>query len=108
MPAKSERRVVVKEDVLDQVVDDHLQFESYFTTHNVRLRPRPDHPDFTTRLDAVNSDVDVVGYHPPEEGVNRVVVVTFKAWQVGFDATAQARGATRREAHETGHLASLP
>lgn len=79
----------MKEDVLEQIVDDYLQFKGYFTTHNVRFRPRADHPDFDSRQDSVNSDVDVVGYHPMKEGVDRVVVVTCKAWQVGFDTTAK-------------------
>jgi hypothetical protein len=34
----------VKEDVLEQIVDDYLQFEGYFTIHNVRFRPRPEPP----------------------------------------------------------------
>jgi len=28
----------MKEDVLEQIVDDYLQFKGYFTTHNVRPR----------------------------------------------------------------------
>ncbi len=79
----------MKEDVLEQIVDDYLQFKGYFTTHNVRFRPRADHPVFDSRQDSVSSDVDVVGYHPTKAGVDRVVVVTCKAWQVGFDATAK-------------------
>lgn len=51
----------MKEDVLEQIVDDYLQFKGYFTRHNVRFRPRPAHPEFKTRQDSVNSDVDVVG-----------------------------------------------
>jgi hypothetical protein len=31
----------VKEDVLEQVVDDYLKFKGYFTTHNVAFRPAP-------------------------------------------------------------------
>jgi len=30
----------MKEDVLEQVVDDYLKFKGYFTTHNVRFGPR--------------------------------------------------------------------
>ena len=29
----------VKEDVLEQIVDDYLQFKGYFTVHNVRRVP---------------------------------------------------------------------
>lgn len=79
----------MKEDVLEQVVDDYLQFKGYFTTHNVRFRPRSDHPHFVSNQDSVNSDVDVVGFHPRTSGIDRVVVVTCKAWQEGFDAPAK-------------------
>lgn len=79
----------VKEDVLEQIVDDYLQFEGYFTVHNVRFRPRNDHPQYVGRDDSVSSDVDVVGYHPAKQGRSRVVVVSCKSWQGGFDATAK-------------------
>jgi hypothetical protein len=35
----------MKEDVLEQIVDDYLQFKGGFTTHNVRFKPSPDHPE---------------------------------------------------------------
>jgi hypothetical protein len=76
----------VKEDVLEQIVDDYLQFMGYFTTHNVRFRPRVDHPDHVGDQDRVYSDVDVVGYHPGRTGTDRVIVVSCKAWQAGFNA----------------------
>lgn len=76
----------MKEDVLEQIVDDYLQFRGYFTTHNVRFRPRDDHPDYDGDQDRVYSDVDVVGYHPGRTDVERVVVVSCKAWQAGFNA----------------------
>jgi len=79
----------MKEDVLEQIVDDYLQFQGYFTTHNVRFRPNNAHAEFVSKDDSVSSDVDVVGYHPARIGIDRVVVVTCKAWQVGFDATAK-------------------
>lgn len=79
----------MKEDVLEQVVDDYLQFRGYFTTHNIRFRPRADHVEYTSRDDSVYSDVDVVGYNPKRDGIDRVVVVSCKAWQSGFDATAK-------------------
>lgn len=46
-------------------------------------------------MDSVPSDVDVVGYHPGKTGRERVIVVSCKAWQDGFDATgklAELRG----------------
>jgi hypothetical protein len=85
----------LKEDVLEQIVDDYLQMEGYFTIHNVRFKPSPSHAAFVGRDDSVASDVDVVGYHPRRRGCERVAVVSCKAWQTGFAADrilAQLRG----------------
>src|SRR4051794_25815880 len=79
----------MKEDVLEQIVDDYLKFGGYFTTHNVSFRPRKTHPEYISNQDSVHSDVDVVGLHPRRVGVEQVVVVSCKAWQVGFDASAK-------------------
>jgi hypothetical protein len=85
----------MKEDVLEQIVEDYLQLDGYFTTHNLRFRPSPDQRGYSVREDSVTSDVDVVGYHPSRRGHRRVVVVSCKAWQRGFPADrilAQLRG----------------
>jgi hypothetical protein len=79
----------MKEDVLEQIVDDYLQFDGYFTIHNLRFRPRKSHPEYRAADDSVASDVDVVGFNPRKRGRARVVVVSCKAWQSGFDATAK-------------------
>lgn len=94
----------MKEDVLEQIVDDYLQFKGYFTTHNVRFRPSSDHADYIGDQDRVYSDVDVVGYHPAREGLDRVIVVTCKAWQTGFNAgrkLAELRGESRNPKRAT-------
>jgi hypothetical protein len=78
----------VKEDVLEQVVDDYLKFRGVFTIHNVPFKPRLEHPDYKPQQDSVPSDIDVLGYHPRRRGRNKVMVVNCKAWQGGFDATA--------------------
>jgi hypothetical protein len=79
----------MKEDVLEQIVDDYLKFTGYFTIHNVSFRPVKTHPEYVAAQDSVPSDVDVVGYHPRKHGPDRVLVVSCKAWQTGFDATAK-------------------
>ena len=79
----------MKEDVLEQIVDDYLQFRGYFTRHNVRFRPQDDHDAFSKLHDSVASDVDVVAYNPRARGIERVMVVSCKAWQGGFNATAK-------------------
>ena len=84
----------MKEDVLEQIVDDYLQMQGYFTTHNVRFNP-PKDEYYVTRDDSVPSDIDVVGLHPGRTGADRVMVVSCKSWQSGFAATrilAQLRG----------------
>jgi hypothetical protein len=47
----------MKEDVLEQIAGDYLQFKGYFTTHNMPFRPRSNHPDFVSRSDLVPSDI---------------------------------------------------
>ncbi|HMM94397.1 nuclease-related domain-containing protein [Phycicoccus sp.] len=94
----------MKEDVLEQVVEDYLQLKGYFTQHNLRFKPNPSHPDFVGRDDAVSSDVDVVGYNPTLIGAERVWVVSCKAWQSGFDARAkllEMRGEKKNPKRET-------
>lgn len=76
----------MKEDVLEQLVDDYLKLKGYFTIHNVRFQPDSSHPDFNVRQDCVSSDIDVIGYHPNASGPSRVYVVSCKSWQGGFDA----------------------
>jgi len=79
----------VKEDILEQLVDDYLQSEGYFTRHNIKFRPRSDHPDFNKKLDSNHSDIDVIGIHPKKKGCARVVVVSCKSWQVGFRVSSK-------------------
>ncbi len=82
----------MKEDVLEQVVEDYLQLTGYFTTHNVSFKPDKEHAEYVSRLDSVPSDIDVVGYRPNAAGVEQVMAVSCKAWQDGFDAKAKLRG----------------
>ena len=55
----------MKEDILEQMVDEYLQHKGYFTRHNIKFRPAGDHVEYDTRQDAVHSDIDVIGIHPP-------------------------------------------
>ncbi len=81
----------MKEDVLEQIVDDYLKFRGYFTVHNVSFRPHEAHPDYEAEKDRVPSDVDVIGFHPRLSGGERVHVVSCKSWQTGFDADSWLR-----------------
>lgn len=86
----------MKEDVLEQLIEDYLQVDGYFTRHNVPFKPArvqgsPSNPDH-----AVHSDIDVVGINPLKRGSQRVWVVSCKSWQQGFNAAYrldQMRGA---------------
>jgi hypothetical protein len=75
----------MKEDVLEQIVDDYLKFRGFFTAHNVPFRPDTSARGYDPRTDSVRSDIDVIGIHPRRHGVGRVWVVNCKAWQRGFN-----------------------
>lgn len=70
---------LAKEDVLEQIVDDYLQINGYFTMHNVRFRPAVDHPDYESKKDSVHSDLDVLGVNPNLQGPSRVIAVSCKS-----------------------------
>ena len=76
----------MKEDILEQLVDDYLKFNGFFTVHNVKFQPAATDPNYITKDDCVASDVDVIGLHPKREGFERVWVVSCKSWQEGFNA----------------------
>ena len=42
--------------MLEQIVEDYLQFAGYFTTHNVRFKPRAEHLEYVTADDSVPSE----------------------------------------------------
>lgn len=74
---------VMKEDILEQIVEDYLQSQGYFTRHNVKFRPDATDPDFITLEDSSYSDIDIVGLHPSPD--KPVMVVSCKSWQAGHD-----------------------
>jgi len=75
----------IKEDILEQLVEEYLLHEGYFVQHNLKFRPSEAHPDFVRQLDSNHSDIDVVGIHPHLQGTDRVVAVSCKSWQSGFN-----------------------
>jgi hypothetical protein len=89
----------VKEDILEQVVEDYLQLRGYFTRHNLRFKPERTHQDFLQDQDSVPSDVDVIGFKPGARGPEKVWVVSCKSWQPGFDAGAKLRELRREKAN---------
>jgi hypothetical protein len=94
----------LKEDVLEQIVDDYLNFLGYFTIHNVPFHPDKLGKDYDAREDSVPSDIDVIGFNPRKRGAERVWVVTCKSWQGGFHAARlleQMQGKRRNPKRET-------
>lgn len=83
--------MATKEDILEQLVEEYLLHEGYFVQHNVKFLPRRDHPDFESHLDSNHSDIDVIGFHPMKTGVDKVVAVSCKSWQEGFNPTSEIK-----------------
>lgn len=79
----------MKEDILEQLVDDYLQHKGYFTRHNIKFRPRSNHPSFDKKKDSNHSDIDVVGINPNLRGSNRIWAVSCKSWQGGFNCESK-------------------
>ncbi len=94
----------MKEDVLEQIAEDWLQLHGYFTIHNVAFKPRKDSAEYVSQQDSVASDIDVLGIHPRRSGTDRVIAISCKSWQTGFDATsklAELRGEKKNPKRET-------
>lgn len=81
--------MATKEDILEQIVGEYLGHEGYFVKHNLKFLPRRDHPDYVKNMDSNHSDIDVVGFHPTLEGDRKVLVVSCKSWQGGFNPASE-------------------
>jgi hypothetical protein len=57
--------------VLEQIVDDYLNFKGYFTIHNVPFHPDKRRRDYCSREDSVPSDIDVIGINPKKRRLPR-------------------------------------
>jgi hypothetical protein len=77
--------MATKEDILEQIVEEYLSHKGYFVRHNIKFLPDKSHPDFLSRADSNHSDIDVLGFHPSKDGPDRVVAVSCKSWQGGFN-----------------------
>jgi hypothetical protein len=81
--------MATKEDILEQIVEEYLLHQGYFVQHNIKFRPDSEHDDFVRNQDSNHSDIDVLGFHPLRNGSERVVVVSCKSWQGGFNPKAE-------------------
>jgi hypothetical protein len=77
--------MATKEDILEQIVEEYLIHRGYFVRHNVKFLPRNNHEDYVRQKDSNHSDIDVIGIHPFMSGPDRVMVVSCKSWQGGFN-----------------------
>lgn len=76
----------MKEDILEQMVDDWLKCEvGVFTKHNIKFKPANDDEGYNSHADAVVSDIDVVAVNVKKEGIEKVRVVSCKSYQGGFN-----------------------
>ena len=80
--------LTMKEDILEQIVEDYLIHNGYFVQHNVKFLPRKGHPDYERSKDSNHSDIDVIGFDPKGEGNSKVLAVTCKSWQSGFNPSS--------------------
>jgi hypothetical protein len=74
-----------KEDILEQLVEEYLIHKGYFVRHNVKFRPNRKHAQFESKKDSNHSDIDILAYNPKQKGHKRVLVVSCKSWQSGFN-----------------------
>lgn len=79
----------MKEDILEQLVTDYFEAQGYFTIADVKFRPDPRDRDYDSQQDCVHSDIDVLGFHPRKRGPGKVVAVSCKSWQHGFDVSRE-------------------
>ena len=81
--------MATKEDILEQIVEEYLVHQGYFVQHNIKFLPRKDHQDFIKSKDSNHSDIDVLAVHPKLNGSDRVIAVSCKSWQQGFNPAAE-------------------
>lgn len=85
--------MAAKEDILEQIVEEYLLHAGYFVRHNIKFKPLPEDPGFKTKEHSNHSDIDVIGWHPKKRGIDKLVVVSCKSWQEGFDPAKQINAA---------------
>ena len=77
--------MATKEDILEQIVEEYLLHQGYFVQHNLKFLPLKSHRKFNPATDSNHSDIDILGFNPRFRGTNRVVAVSCKSWQGGFN-----------------------
>ena len=93
----------MKEDILEQLVEDWLQSRGYFTRANLKFKPSRHHVDYKSNMDSVASDIDVLGFHPRRTGPDAVLVVGCKSWQDGFGIGDMAHALVNDQNRKVGN-----
>ncbi len=81
--------MATKEDILEQLVEEYLIHKGYFVRHNIKFLPRKNHPNFDSKKDSNHSDIDVLAFHPLKYGHEKVLAVSCKSWQSGFNISTE-------------------
>ncbi len=81
--------MATKEDILEQLVEEYLTHRGYFVRHNIKYLPRNDHSDFVSNQDSNHSDIDILAIHPLLGGPEKVLAVSCKSWQSGFNINTE-------------------
>ncbi len=89
--------MATKEDILEQIVEEYLIHLGYFVRHNIKFLPRADHPDFIRNQDSNHSDIDVLAVHPLRTGTDKVLAVSCKSWQSGFNPASELAAIRNRK-----------
>ncbi len=77
----------MKEDILEQVVEDwFVSKPGYFVKHNIKFRPDKNIDSYVSNKDSVHSDIDIMAINVNGKGNSKVLAVTCKSWQSGFNA----------------------
>ena len=106
--------MATKEDILEQIVEELLVHNGYVVRDNIEFVPRRDHPDFVANRDSNHGDIDILAHHPLKQGDDKVVVVSCKSWQGGFNpateiaALEQGKTIRGREAWQGFRELSVP
>lgn len=83
--------MATKGDILEQIVEEHFLHRGYFVRHNIKFVPTRNHPEFVANQDSNHNYIDVLALHPLKDGPNRVIAVSCKSWQYGFNPAAEIR-----------------
>ncbi len=79
----------LKEDILEQIVEEYCLHNGYFVRNNIKYKPNMEHKDTESGKDSNYSDIDILAYNPTKTGYNKVWVISCKSWQKGFSPKSE-------------------